>query len=191
MRFSVAASLLALFTVTQAQLANYGGFTANNPVDAMTVASIHNVLALFNLALDAKNFDALRDVYTDNVVARVARQPTNDIDSLIRFYNGTALGDVVSQHTAHTIFVYDIGPKAAKSISYANALYFSKVQEGQFFARDAVTFYERYDDVWAKQANGQWKIAERSINIYVSLRNRATQNSKLGDKQADLQPKFI
>lgn len=175
MRFPVGASLLALFSVTQAQLANYGGFTASNPADAMTIASIHNVLALFNLALDAKNFDALRDVYTDNVVARVARQPINDLDNLIKFYNGTALGDVVSQHTAHTIFVYNIGPKASKSISYANALYFSKVEEGQFFARDAVTFYERYDDVWAKQANGQWKIAERSINIYVSFRDEKSK----------------
>ncbi|KAL8707217.1 MAG: hypothetical protein Q9220_007711 [cf. Caloplaca sp. 1 TL-2023] len=163
-------SALAIFSSTaQAQLANYGGFTPQNPTDAMTIGAIHNVLALFNYALDSKNFEALRDVYTENVTARVARTPTNDIESLIKFYNGTALGDVVTQHTAHTIFVYDIAPRTAKSISYANALYFSKISPGQFFARDVDTFYERYDDVWAKQANGQWKISERSINIYVSV----------------------
>ncbi|KAL8947980.1 MAG: hypothetical protein Q9222_005788 [Ikaeria aurantiellina] len=163
---------LALFSTTaQAQLANYGGFTPKNPTDAMTIGAIHNVLALFNYALDSKNFDALRDVYTDDIVARVAREPTNDIESLIKFYNGTALGDVVTQHTAHTIFVYDLGPQSAKSISYANALYFSKIGEGQFFARDVDTFYERYDDVWARQRDGGWKIRERSINIYAQVGN--------------------
>ena len=163
----IGALVILLLNTVQAQLANYGGFTPKTPTDAMTIGAIHNVLALFNFALDSKNFDALHDVYTENVVAKVARQPTNDLESLIRFYNSTALGNVVSQHTAHTIFVYDIQPTSAKSISYANALYFSPVYEGQIFARDVDTFYERYDDVWAKQINGQWKITERSINIYV------------------------
>ncbi|KAI4122728.1 MAG: hypothetical protein LQ338_005642 [Usnochroma carphineum] len=171
MHLTFAVSALAVFSIAHAQLANYGGFTANRPADAMTIASIHSVLALFNLALDAKNFEALHDVYTDDVVARVARQPTNNLESLIKFYNGTALGDVVSQHTSHTIFVYDIASKSAKSVSYANALYFSKPEEGKFFARDAVTFYERYDDIWAKQPNGQWKIRDRGINIYAQVGN--------------------
>ncbi|KAL8829923.1 MAG: hypothetical protein Q9170_005966 [Blastenia crenularia] len=161
MRFSIAASFLALLSLSQAQLPNYGGFTAKTPAEAMTVASIHSVLALFNLALDSKNFEAMRDVYTENVIAKVARTPTNDLESLIKFYNGKALGDVITQHTAHTNFVYDLAPKSA------NALYFSKIGEGQFFARDVDTFYQRYDDVWARQSNGQWKISDRSINIYI------------------------
>ncbi|KAL9583853.1 MAG: hypothetical protein Q9212_002471 [Teloschistes hypoglaucus] len=171
MYIPLAASALALFSLASGQLANYGRFTASSPTEAMTIGSIHNVLALFNLALDSKNFEALRDVYTTDIKARVARVPTNDIDSLIRFYNGTALGDVVTQHTAHTIFVYDLQRESAKSISYANALYFSKVQEGQIFARDVDTFYERYDDVWQRQKDGRWLIKERSINIYAQVGN--------------------
>ncbi|KAL8668075.1 MAG: hypothetical protein Q9202_000053 [Teloschistes flavicans] len=171
MYISFAASALALFGLASSQLANYSSFTARTPTDAMTISSIHNVLALFNYALDSKNFEALRDVYTTDIVARVARVPTNDLDSLIKFYNGTALGDVVTQHTAHTIFVYDLQQESAKSISYANALYFSKVQNGQIFARDVDTFYERYDDVWQRQKDGRWLIKERSINIYAQVGN--------------------
>ncbi|KAL8692027.1 MAG: hypothetical protein Q9218_002859 [Villophora microphyllina] len=171
MYLSLAAPALALFSLASGQLANYTGFTAQTPTDAMTITSIHNVLALFNLALDSKNFQALRDVYTVDVVARVARTPTNDLDSLIKFYNGTALGDVVTQHTVHTIFVYNIQRDSAQSISYANALYFSKIGQGQFFARDVDTFYERYDDVWQKQQDGRWLIKERSINIYAQVGN--------------------
>jgi len=169
MYLSISVSALALFSLASAQLANYGGFTAKNPSDAKTVASIHNVLALFNYALDAKNTDALRDVFTDNVTARVAPTPTNNLDSLIKFYNGTALANVMTQHTVHTIFVYDLAPMSAKSISYANTLYFGLISQGQSFARDVDTFYERYDDIWAKQRHGQWKITDRSVNIYVSL----------------------
>jgi len=120
MYLSISVSALALFSLASAQLANYGGFTAKNPSDAKTVASIHNVLALFNYALDAKDTDAFRDLFTDNVTARVAPTPTNNLDSLIKFYNGTALGNVMTQHTVHTIFVYDLAPMSAKSISYAN-----------------------------------------------------------------------
>jgi len=58
---------------------------------------------------------------------------------------------------------------SAKSISYANTLYFGPISQGQSFASDVDTFYERYDDVWAKQRHGQWKITDRSVNIYVSL----------------------
>lgn len=169
MYLSISVSALALFSLASAQLANYGGFTAKNPSDAKTVASIHNVLALFNYALDAKDTDAFRDVFTDNATARVAPTPTNNLDSLIKFYNGTALGNVMTQHTVHTIFVYDLAPMSAKSISYANTLYFGPISQGQSFASDVDTFYERYDDVWAKQRHGQWKITDRSVNIYVSL----------------------
>ncbi|KAL8775103.1 MAG: hypothetical protein Q9209_000582 [Squamulea sp. 1 TL-2023] len=184
MRVSIAAAALSLFSVAKAQLpasqlTNYGGFTAKSASDAATIGTIHNVLALFNYALDTRNFDALRDVYTTDVVARVARVPTNDLESLMKFYNGTALGNVVvTQHTAHTIFVYDIKPNTAKSISYANAFYFSPLEEGKLFARDVNSFYERYDDNWVKQPNGQWKIKERSINIYVSGTSSAVLTSR-------------
>ncbi|KAI4234099.1 MAG: hypothetical protein L6R40_006864 [Gallowayella cf. fulva] len=176
MRFPAIATALALFNLAQSQLGqsqltNYGGFTPKSPVDAMTIGAIHNVLALFNYALDTKNFGALRDVYTTDVIAKVARVRTNDLESLIKFYNGTALGDVVTQHTAHTIFVYAITPTTAKSISYANALYFSPIEEGKLFARAVDTFYERYADTWAKQKYGQWQIKERSIDIYAQVGN--------------------
>jgi len=98
---SVGASAVALFSLALGHLAKYGGFTAKNLSDAKTVASIHNVLAFHSYALDAKNFEALRDVYVDNVTVIVARTPTNDLNSIIKSYKQTALGDVVTQHTAH------------------------------------------------------------------------------------------
>lgn len=173
MLYSIIAPALALLSVAQAQspqrpLTNYGAFTARSGSEAAIIGSIHNVLALFNLALDTKNFDALRDVYTTDVVAKVAREPTNDLESLIKFYNGTTPGNVVTQHTSHTILVYDIKHLTAKSISYANAYYFSPLEEGKLFARDVNSVYERYDDSWVREPSGQWKIKERSINIYVS-----------------------
>ncbi|KAL8801022.1 MAG: hypothetical protein Q9182_004766 [Xanthomendoza sp. 2 TL-2023] len=173
MRLPIITTTLVFFSFARgqgqlgpSQLPNYSGFTPQTPTDALTITAIHNVLALFNYALDSRNLEALRDVYTTDIVAKVARVPTNDLESLIKYYNGT-LGDVVTQHTAHTIFVYNITQETAKSISYANALYFSPIEEGKLFARDVDTYYERYDDNWVKQQSGQWKIKERSINIYV------------------------
>ncbi|KAL8729176.1 MAG: hypothetical protein Q9166_004915 [cf. Caloplaca sp. 2 TL-2023] len=143
------------FAGMKSQMSNYSGFTSSNPTDAIAIGSIHNVLALFNYALDTKNFDALRDIYTTDAIAKVARVPTSDLESLIEFYNGTALGDVFTQHIAHTVFVYAITHDTAKSISYANALYFSPIEEGKIFARDVDVLYERYDDSWVKLTNGQ------------------------------------
>lgn len=127
MYLSIGVSVLAPLSLASGQSANYGGFIAKRSLDAKTIALAHNVSALFNYAFDAKKFDALRDIYTNNVTARVAPKPTNNIGSLIKLHNRTAVGDAVTQYTVHTIFIYDLAPMSAKSVSYGNALYFGPI----------------------------------------------------------------
>lgn len=91
--------------------------------------------------------DALYDAYTDNLTARVAPKPTDNIGSSIKFHNRTAVCDAVTRHTVPTMFVYDLAPTNAKSLSYGNALYFGPIGQGKSFIRDFDTFDERYDDV--------------------------------------------
>ena len=142
-------------------------FTEVPPVavaDPYVIEAITQKLALYDIALDTKNFTALSGTFTDDVNPKVATVPINGLAAYEAFLQADLQG-IKTKHTTDTVFVYDITPYSAQSISYADAIYFGTGDAlGQAF-----TFYERFNDVWSKsKVDGSWKISERSLNFFVS-----------------------
>lgn len=132
--------------------------------DTDAIAAITQALSLYGIAIDTKNFTALSGVFTSDVVALVAPTPINNLAQYESFL-ASDLAPFKTQHITDNVFVYDIADGAAKSISYQQAVYFGSGN----FTGQIVTYYERFDDVFSKNlADGSWKSAKRSINIFVS-----------------------
>ena len=141
-------------------------FTEVPPVkvaDPYVIQAITQKLSLYDIAIDTKNFSALSSTFADDVVANVAPFPIEDLASYEAFLEDD-LALSKTQHTTTTVFAYDIETSSAKSISYSDAVYFGQGSAlGQTF-----TYFERFDDVWSKGADGPWKISERTLTIFVS-----------------------
>ncbi len=166
------ACLLLTVTTAQNSSSNAEGtspiFANVAPVltgDTDAIAAINQGLSLYGIALDTKNFTALSGAFTSDVVAVVA--PGGPIVGLAAYeaFLTSNQSPYKTQHLSTTVFVYDIGNGAAQSISYHQAIYFGS---GNLLGQ-TVTFYERFDDTWRKsEADGSYKIAKRSLNIFVS-----------------------
>ncbi len=165
------ACLLPIITTAQNSSSNAEGtspiFTNVAPVltgDTDAIAAITQGLSLYGIALDTKNFTALSGAFTSDVVAVVA--PGGPIVGLAAYeaFLASNQSPYKTQHISTTVFAYDIGNGAAQSISYQQAIYFGS---GSLLGQ-IVTFYERFDDTWRKsEADGSYKIAKRSLNIFV------------------------
>jgi len=133
--------------------------------DTDAIAAINQGLSLYGIALDTKNFTALSGVFTSDVEAVVA--PGGPIVGLAAYeaFLASNLSPYKTQHISTTVFAYDIGNGAAQSISYQQSIYFGS---GDLLGQ-IVTYYERFDDTWRKnEANGSFKVAKRSLRIFVS-----------------------
>ena len=141
-------------------------FTEVPPVavaDPYVIQAITQKLSLYDIAIDTKNFSALSGAFADDVVANVAPTPIKGLAAYEAFLQAD-LALSKTQHTTTTVFAYDIKTSTAKSISYSDAVYFGQGSAlGQTF-----TYFERFDDVWTKGADGPWRISERTLTIFVS-----------------------
>ena len=143
-------------------------FTDVPPVrvaDPYVIAAITQKLALYDIAIDTKNFSALSGTFTTDVVPNVAPVPIKGLAAYEAFLQADLAGKR-TKHTTDTVFVSNIEPYTARSISYSDAIYFGRGSAlGQQF-----TFYERFDDVWSKdKVDGSWKISERTLIFFVSV----------------------
>lgn len=133
--------------------------------DPYVIAAITQKLALYDIAIDTKNFSALSGTFTTDVAPNVALVPIKGLAAYEAFLQADLAGKR-TKHTTDTVFVSNIEPYTAQSISYSDAVYFGRGSAlGQQF-----TFYERFDDVWSKdKVDGSWKISERSLIFFVSV----------------------
>ncbi|KAL8797483.1 MAG: hypothetical protein Q9195_000299 [Heterodermia aff. obscurata] len=143
-------------------------FTDVPPVgvaDPYVIAAITQKLALYDIAIDTKNFSALSGTFATDVVANVAPVPITSLAAYEAFLQADLAGSR-TKHTTDTVFVSNIEPYTAQSISYSDAIYFGRGSAlGQQF-----TFYERFDDVWSKdKVDGSWKISERTLVFFVCV----------------------
>ena len=133
-----------------------------SPDETETIAAINQGLSLYNIALDTKNSTALDSVFATDILALVS--PTAPLNSSAAYedFLKSDLAPYNTYHTTTSVFVYNIGATSAQSASYSQAVYFGA---GRTLAQTA-TYYERFNDVWTKR-DGSWKIAKRSLNIFV------------------------
>lgn len=137
--------------------------------DAGTTEAIRNTLAIYPFAIDGKNFDALSKVFTTDAVANYSA-PLNVLTPLsaIQSVLESSLTCVTTQHLLGTQWIDILSPLAAESVTYFRAAHF-----GKGAAADQVYYaYGQYQDNWARQGDGTWRIVHRNLVYMVRLLTR-------------------
>ncbi|KAE9369899.1 hypothetical protein N431DRAFT_414235 [Stipitochalara longipes BDJ] len=133
---------------------------ASCAADPIIVEAIRTTLALYPLAIDGKNFEALDQVFSSNAVANYSAPlnvltPLSTIESVLQ----SSLAAVTTQHAFATQLIDVLSPVSAFSVTYYTATHFGR---GPFLGATA-TAYGQYQDLWAKQSDASWKITHRNL----------------------------
>ncbi|KAL5339024.1 hypothetical protein BJX70DRAFT_364810 [Aspergillus crustosus] len=134
-------------------------------VDASSTEAIRQTLALYPLAIDGKNFDALNLIFTEDVVANYSAPlgiltPLSSIQATL----SGSLACVSTQHSFETQLIDVTSKSEATSITYYQASHFG-LKEG--FTGEVATAYGQYQDFWRRQRDGTWKVVSRNL-VYMS-----------------------
>ncbi|KFY60274.1 hypothetical protein V497_03735 [Pseudogymnoascus sp. VKM F-4516 (FW-969)] len=129
--------------------------------DSQSIEAIRATLALYPLAIDGKNFDALSRIFTKDAVANYSA-PLNVLTSLstIQSTLKSNLNPVTTQHSYGTQLIDIISPDSAFSVTYYTATHFGR---GLLFTGQTATAFGQYQDVLKKQRDGTWKITHRNL----------------------------
>ena len=129
--------------------------------------AIRNTLALYPFAIDGKNFEALRNVFTESVVTNYSA-PLNILTPLSTVISelSSSLKCVTTQHLLGTQLITVLSSSSAESITYYRAAHFGIGA----LADQVVDAYGQYQDTWQKQKDGTWKIVYRNL-VYMVWRS--------------------
>lgn len=142
--------------------------SASGPQDPTAIAAIKNVLALYPLAIDGKDFNALSQVFTTDTVANYSAPlnvltPLSTIESTLQ----ASLAAVTTQHSYGTQIVQLFGPCVAQTVTYYRAAQFGVgLYEGE-----VLYAYGQYRDILVLAEQG-WRIKERTLAYMVCFRTR-------------------
>ena len=133
--------------------------------DPFDVEAIRNTLGHYPLAIDGKNFAALKLVFAPNAVANYSAplgvlSPLSTIQSVLQ----SSLAHVTTQHSFGTQVIDVLSPVKAVSVTYYTATHFGMGA----YAGQIVTAYGQYQDVWARQNDLSWRISHRNLVFMVS-----------------------
>lgn len=128
--------------------------------DTLAIESIRNTLALYAFAIDGKNFNALGEVFTNNVYANYSA-PFPVFTNLQQLISqiGPSLQCVTTQHTYGTQLISVRSLTTAVSVTYFRAAHFGRNK----LANQVAEAYAQYQDTWQRQLNGKWKIVQRNF----------------------------
>lgn len=132
--------------------------------DAVTLAAITQLLSLFGQSLDNKDFNALGDVFTDDIVLdQGGGFVINGLPAIEQFYR-TAFqnASIATQHTSDTVYGCNFTATTASSTSYANARYFGPAvvnRRGFLFPGQSAVYRERFVNQYVRTEGKDWKIA--------------------------------
>ena len=142
------------------------------PFQTETITTINQKLSLFGFALDYKELDLLKDVYAEDVVANLGRGPIYGRDKLLEYYTSSQ-GKIPAHHIGTNVYVSDITLTTATVKSDALVTMFG--QGPKYPGTDIVVlkhdqlevFYERFEDKFVKELDGEWRIKSRELTILV------------------------
>ena len=168
-------SVLALLTFLPYPGSSQGTNTSTSlRSDDNTLDSITQLLSLFSIALDTKNFPALRDVFAPDAQLTGGGAPITGLPAIEDFYRDTFQNaSLRTQHTSDTVFGFNFEATTASSTSYANAIYFGpKVLErgGELFSNSSVVFREKLESEFVRVQDGSWRVSKQELQILVSLK---------------------
>ncbi|MCJ1422167.1 hypothetical protein MMC29_000046 [Sticta canariensis] len=135
-----------------------------------TITAINQKLSLYGLALDTKKFNLLKDVYTADCVVNLGLGPIYGLDKLLD-YETKNQGKIPAHHFAANVYVSNITETSATVTSDAIATRFG--QGPKYPGTDILVlkhdqlqaFYERFEDKFVKERDGQWRIKTRDLTI--------------------------
>ncbi|KAL9585452.1 MAG: hypothetical protein Q9212_001525 [Teloschistes hypoglaucus] len=157
---------------------SYAQVTGNpvllTPEDSITLGAINQILSLFSLALDTKQFGALVDVYAPDAVIDAGNNNTlTGLPAITDFYNRTfSNASLQTEHTSTTVIGYNFTSTTAASTSYADAIYFGPPileRFGVFFPNQSLVIREKFINQYKKGSDGAFKISRQTGPIVLSI----------------------
>ncbi|KAL8693903.1 MAG: hypothetical protein Q9218_001368 [Villophora microphyllina] len=149
----------------------YAQVTANpvllSPEDSIILGAINQILSIFDLALDTKNFDALIDVYAaDAVIDGGGNSSLVGLPAIQNFYRNTFQNaSLKTEHTSTTVVGFNFTATTAASTNYADAIYFGPAvleRGGFFFPNQSVIFREKFQNLYVKGSDGAFRISRQT-----------------------------
>jgi ketosteroid isomerase-like protein len=126
------------------------------PDDLVEIERIRQLKARYFRGLDAKQWDAWRDVFCADVVVDVQDTPVIEgRDAFIAFLRPVLAG-VVTVHHGHTSEIEIMAPSAAKGTWAMEDLLWWPASQGGRQLRGQGWYFEEY----RKEADGAWRIAK-------------------------------
>ena len=155
-----------------------------HPDTAAAELQIRNKISLYALAIDAKNFGLLDQIFTPDAVVdyNYTGQGVLNGVAAVKAYVAEQLQGLVTQHTISTTVV-DFGPPGQQHTPNSTAYLVANYLGQRSLAGQTLFFYGIYTDQWVFEA-GSWKSKNRLLNFLVSLVNsssRIGEKSKLAD----------
>ena len=149
-------------------------FPAPSSVEVAAVEAIRQTLAIYAFAIDGRNFEALRKVFTTNTRANYS-DPIGVLDGVQAIIDTLPPGLAFfasTQHLYGSQAIYVCSPTSAVSVTYFQASHFFVPYTGIGNTIDnsqVLIDRAQYQDVWAKQRDGTWKITNRNLVRMVSF----------------------
>lgn len=140
--------------------------------ETKTITAINQKLSLYGFALDYNELDLLTDVYAEDVVANLGRGPIYGREKLVEYYTHSQ-GKIPAHHMSTNVYVSNITATTATVKSDALVTMFG--QGPNYPGSDIVVlkhdqlevFYERFEDHFVKEHDGEWRIKTRELTILV------------------------
>ncbi|KAL8963008.1 MAG: hypothetical protein Q9193_000677 [Seirophora villosa] len=138
--------------------------------DVIVLASIQQLLSLFSISLDIKDFAALRDVFApDAVLNGGGATPITGIEAIEEFYTMTFQNESFkTEHTSDTVFGYNLRETTKSSTSYAAVAYFGPAvfeRGGFLFSNSSALFRERFNTEYEFNEHGALRITQQELTI--------------------------
>jgi SnoaL-like domain len=144
--------------------------------DGISIEAIRQTLALYALAIDGRNYEALRKVFTPNVRANYSDPigVLNGVQAIIDTLPPGLNNFASTQHLLGTQYIQICSLTSAVSVAYFQASHFftpytgvgNPIDNSQVLIDNA-----QYQDVWARQKDGTWKITNRNLVRMVRFRD--------------------
>lgn len=158
--------------------------------DLLTIQTISDTLAIYPLAVDGQNWDVLDLVFTPDAQTSYPA-PIGNFSTLQDLKTGlaAALSKAVFTSTEHayaTQIINVCAIDAAVSVTYVVANQFLNLgyvpgPEQIVDDTDAVYAYAQYQDSWARQGDGSWRITNRFMVYMVSVDSKVPSRIAISD----------
>ena len=148
-------------------------FPAPVLTDATSIEAIRQTLAIYALAIDGRNFEALRKVFTTNTRANYSDPigVLNGVQAIIDTLPPGLTAFASTQHFLGTQYIDICSLTTAVSVTYFQASHFFVPYTGignTINGSQVLIDKAQYQDTWARQRDGTWKITNRNLVRMVS-----------------------